>query len=224
MRFLLATLAGALLLAPAAAAPSALTPLPMPAPAANAAAVPYAELEATVSAFNRHVGTWPPSFASEAERQAVYQRWSAALQQAWALQARQGASEDTLYLLAELYRQGHNMEVSDAGSRANTAVQSCLQQYPDSVRCHFSASFFYLTIDPQFAPQGEASLLRLRALLAPRVDMTVERGFVFAYLYQGRQTEALAQLDYLLRLDPSLEWAHKLRAGLQEGPAHIKRQ
>lgn len=191
--------------------------LPMPERVAGGKAFPYEGIRMEVNELNRYVGTWPPSFSSENQREDVYKKWSAVLQKAWALEDSAKDSEKSLYILSELFRQGHNMDVEGAGFRANASIERCLKLYSESVDCHSSASYFYLTVHPKFAPKGEESLRFLRSRFAPKVDMTVERGFVFAYLYQGKNDEAIKQLEYILSLDPSADWARKILDGIRSG-------
>lgn len=199
----------------------ATTPLSIPEKSNQVSPIAYEELRAVSNGFNRFVGTWPSSFSSEAQRAELYTKWTHALQQAWVLEEKDKDSEKILFLLAELYRQGHNMDVIGAGDRANVVIERCLKSYPNSIDCHFSASYFYLSVGPKFAPKGEASLLRLRSLFAPQVNKDVERGIVFAYLYQGRNEEALKQVEYFLRLDPSAEWAKKFRDAIKNDKGRV---
>ena len=196
----------------------------MPERANGSASVPIEQVRAEVTALNMFVGSYPPRIASEAERASVYEQWLKALQHAWLIEAIEPESESTLALLSEIYRQGHNLDVKASGVRADQTISKCLAAFPASAACHFSASYFYLSVNPKFAPKGEASLIRLRELLKPEINLDVERGFVFAYLYQGRNEEALKQVDYFLTLDSKSEWAHKFREAISSGKITFKNQ
>lgn len=215
LRHRLATLA--LLLLPAFAL--AADRLPMPAPIVGIAAAPVAQVTGELSALNREIGGHPARFASEAARQAAYRKWAALAQQVWMIEAREPKAEATLFLLGELYRQGHLLEVKGAASRADAALGACLAHFPDAVPCHFAAAYFYLAAHPRYAPRAEASLLRLRELRKPEVDPEVERGLALAYLYQHRKEEALRQVNYLLTLTPEAEWLHTIHKVLVEANA-----
>ena len=175
------------------------------------------ELRQRVSDLNRFIGSWPARASSDDERRAVYKQWSAALQQAWLVEAKDPDSESTLALLADIYRQGHNLDVNDSGRLADQSINCCLADYPDSIPCNFTASYFYLSVNPKFAPKGEASLAHLRELLKPKVNLEMEKGFVFAYLYEGKKDQAKTQLEYFLTLAPDAEWAHKMLDNLVSG-------
>lgn len=184
---------------------------------------PFEQVQSRINDLNAFIGSYPPQLGSADQRDLVYKQWSEAMQAAWLIEDRATGTESTLWMLSELYRQGHNLDVMGAGARAMQTLDRCLAAYQASVACHLSASYFYLSVNPTFAPKGEASLIRLRELLKPKVDMEVERGFVFAYLYQGRTAETVKQLDYFLTLDPKAEWASKLREAVLKDRVTIKK-
>lgn len=213
--------------AAAAQAPKALPQLPMPpaVPAATPADIPDpAWLKAEHASLNEQIGSYPPKIDSVAQREFVHKRWSRAIQKAWQLESAAPRDEGTLALLAEFYRQGHNLDVAGAAQRADEVLQRCLQAYPDSRACHFSAGYFYLSVNPSLVPKGEASLLRLREMFKPRVNPEVERGLVFAHVYLGRREEALKQVDYYLTLEPGAAWAVKLREALLTGTVAVEQK
>ena len=175
------------------------------------------ELDQQVSALNKVIGSFPIRVSTDDDRQAVYRQWSAALQQAWAIERKQPRAESTYGLLADLYRQGHNLDVKRTADRADNTITLCLAAYPDSIRCNFVAAYFYLSVNPKFAPKGEAALVHLRELFKPRVNLEVEKGFVFAYLFEGRKDQARTQLTYFLTLDPQADWARKFLDNLDKG-------
>lgn len=196
--------------------------LPFPERAAVAAPPAMsAEPQREVAALNQFIGSYPPHIKSAEERASVYKRWSGVLQGAWAIESREPEAEATLALLADVYRQGHNLDVESTGGRAMRTVENCTSAYPNSIRCHFLASYIYLSANLRYAPKGEAALVRLRELFKPQVNAEVERGFIFAYLYQGKNEEAVEQIDYFLTLDPKAEWAKTLRAGVVSGKLQL---
>ncbi len=73
--------------------------------------------------------------SSDDDRPAVYRQWSTALQQAWAVEARENQAESTFWLPAELYRQGHNLDVQRTADPADRIITQCLAACPDSICC-----------------------------------------------------------------------------------------
>jgi len=163
------------------------------------------------------IGHYPPRYRTEEERQAAYTRWSGLLSEARALRAASGDTEPVLALLSNLARQGHNIDVSDAGTLADTTLTLCIEKFPESVSCHTAATLFYLQVDPALGIKAERSLLFLRAHYAPAFNEDVERGFVYFDLYQRRNAEAIKQIDnYLAHAPQGQDHAlfEKLRAQL----------
>ncbi|WP_374581304.1 hypothetical protein [Pseudoduganella sp.] len=180
------------------------------------------ELRSQVSDLNRYIGIYPPRIGSEGQREEVYGRWTEALRQAWQIENQLPLDEATLALLADLYRQGHNLDVTGADRKAIEALDKCLARYADSIRCHLAASYFYLSTNPQYAPKGEASLLRLRELMKTQANPEIERGLVFAYLYQQKMDLALKQIDHYLTLAPNDENMRKVREAVARKAIEVK--
>jgi hypothetical protein len=169
------------------------------------------QLNRQMQQLNTSIGSYPPSFESSQQQQYVQYVWATTLAQAIELSTQQNlVSTDTLALLANLYRQGHNMSIEGMASKAHQTIQSCLAQDINHVGCNFAASYFYLSVNPQAAPMGEQALLRLKAHFAPTYNAEVERGLVMAYLFQKRQADTLKQLEVLMAHDPLDTWASTL--------------
>ncbi len=194
----------------------------MPEKAKGLTAMSAQQVKGRITELNRFIGSYPPRIAAADQRDVVYKQWSEAMQAAWLIEESAPDSESTFAILSELYRQGHNLDVKGSGKRAMQTLDRCLAAFPASVACHFSAAYFYLSVNPTLAPKGEASLIRLRELRKPKVDMDVERGFVFAYLYQGRTAETIKQLDYFLTLEPKSDWARTMREAVTKERVTIK--
>lgn len=180
--------------------PEKVLPMPETSRAAPARAKPALAHE--IDALNASIGGYPPKFKSDAHRARIYGLWSDLLADARAFQAAEGWTEGNYFHLAELYRQGHNMDVAESADGAIDTIEACLATYPESKPCHFSAMYFYLSINPEFASRAEQSLFFLRAALAPKVDLNVERHFIIFYLFQQKQPEAIAQMNYYLAQFP----------------------
>lgn len=189
--------------------------LPFPDAVATTAPALDAALRESV-ALNPWLGGYPPRIRDAQERQAIYARWQEALAGARALQRKQGDTESVLLLLGRLYRQGHNLDVRRCGQEAVTLFDRALAQFPDSPALLLEASYLYLSIHPKFAPQGEAALLKLRRIRGTDRDPEIERGLIFAYLYQNRLPEAKAQIDRCLALNPKDKMLLDFREALKK--------
>ena len=151
---------------------------------------------------NRHIGSYPPHFSSEEQRQKIYKKWLDLMSDAEAYAKLKPESEDGWHLLSELYRQGHNMDVKQAGEKTIAILGKCLAKYPRSVGCHQSAAYFYLSVGPGYLPQAEHSLSTLRAIHSPKLDPEVESGYVFLHIYRGDAPAAKGQIDQYLKHFP----------------------
>lgn len=196
--------------------------LPMPNRVA-AAAVPSEEAIAKrIAGMNAYIGSYPPQIANDQHRAQVYRDWSDLVRIGWKLEDTAPQAEFTLYVLADVYRQGHNLDVEGAARKAMDALDRCFAAYPDSVSCHWTASYLYLSIHPSVAPKGEASLLRLRKLLKDQPNKEVERGLVFAYLSQQKMDEALKQMDHYLTMAPDDERMRGMRDAVANKRFQVK--
>lgn len=163
----------------------------------------FSEIEKSVGALNRFVGSYPPRFSDEAEREAIYKKWLSLVSEAEAFNSINQNSEESLYLLSELYRQGHNMDVKGSAEKALGNLESCLSFFPKSVPCNFSASYFYLSIGPNYLDKAEQSLSALKQHFSPNLNDEVEAGYVFLYLYRQNVPMAKKQIDIFIENFPA---------------------
>jgi hypothetical protein len=188
----------------------------IPADPAVRPAATFGGVEAEVTALQRPIGGYPPRLESEEERDQVYARWSRALVEARSLEPREDQRESKLYLLSELYRQGHNLDVDGAASAAFGTLEECLEAYPRSRPCNLSASYFYLSTSgiPDRLDRAERSLNVLSELAAPGLDQDAEAGFVWLALYRGNGEEANRRIDRYVDAfphSPRVETFRKIR-------------
>jgi tetratricopeptide (TPR) repeat protein len=175
-----------------------------------------ADVLAESEALNAWLGGYPPRVRDAAHRQQLYTRWRAALAGARAVQQRDGDTVPALLVLGRLYRQGHNLDVRECGEKAVELFERAVTLHPDSDPLLLESSYLYLSINPKFAPRGESALLRLRELRGTDRDLEVERGFIFAYLYQDRLEEAKRQVDRCLEFAPQDRMLQGMQAALKK--------
>ena len=196
----------------------------LPFPSASKAPDAYtsAQLDKMASSFNPKIGSYPPQFKDAKDREVTYGEWARVLVAARQLKENAGDSESMACLLATLYRQGHNMDVTQCGTLAGVTVEDALKKYPDSIPVNFQASYFYLQINPKFAIEGEKVLLRLRRLLNTDQNSEVEKGLFFAYLNEGRNEDAEKQLVHCLILSSNDPMLRQFREGFKKGNVGTK--
>jgi hypothetical protein len=151
---------------------------------------------------NPKIGGYPPDFNSEFDREGVYLLWGDLLADAVIFNRTSQDSEKSLFLLSQLYRQGHNMDVRNAAQKANASILKCLDVYPKSIPCHFEASYFYLQVSPTNTKLAKKSLVFLKKQFKKNPNENVESGFVFLHLYSGENKKAIKQIKYFIKTFP----------------------
>lgn len=173
----------------------------------NTADLPYdlsltfEELDEEVNRLNPTIGMYPPRFSSENHRQEVFVTWLELVDEAQRFHSQQ-KQEKTFYMLTELYRMGYNMQVPGSGENALQHLTDCLQMYPTSVACNFSATYFYLTAGRYYLGDAEKSLQQLRKHYLPGLNHEVESGYVFLYLFRQDSQKAKKQIEFFIDAFP----------------------
>ncbi len=162
----------------------------------------YDEIEKQIEILNSVIGRWPPKFKNEEEKIQVKLYWHNVLWDAKVYYSKNGETSQSMFLLAELYRQGHNMDMNGSGDLANDFIEDCLNKFSNSVDCNRSAIFFYLSIHPKFAPKAKKSLDFLRNHYKPKYSEEAERGHIFYYVLLQNHTSALKQIEKYLEIFP----------------------
>lgn len=134
-------------------------------------------------------------------------------------------SEDFLFLNAQLYRQGHNMDVRYAAQKSDEYIQSCISAYKNSEKCHLEATYLYLQIGPPNIKLAKKSLKVLKKMYKPKLSEEVEAGYVFVYLYSRDNKGAIKQIKKYLTEFPNAgraEMFRKILAGLESGGIQVR--
>jgi len=170
------------------------------------------ELRTIVEQLNPVIGVYPPTFTSPEEKEQVYEKWKDAFLDLQVYLNEQGDTESTLWTAAELARQGHNMDIDKAGLMAGDTIERCLEKFPKSVICHFSAIDYYASIrvTSDSISRMRRSLEFLRKKFAPKINQNVEEKFVQLYLYEGEKEAARAQVAKCLKYFPKSKNRSKL--------------
>jgi tetratricopeptide (TPR) repeat protein len=163
----------------------------------------FESLNREVANLNKYIGSYPPRFSGEDEREYIYQLWLELASDAEAYAKSLNRDEKSIYILGELYRQGHNMDVRGSAERALSSLSECLNKYPNSVACHLSASYFYLSIGQAYLDSAEKSLSFLRSHYSPKLNTEVEAGYAFLYLYRQDVPSAKSQLGKYITTFPN---------------------
>ncbi len=169
----------------------------------SAPTMTFNEIDNEIGGLNRYIGSYPPRFSSEIEREQIYKKWLVQVSEAEAYNNANSNTEKSLYLLSEIYRQGHNMDVKGSAEQALKNLDSCLSSHEKSIPCNFSASYFYLSIGAAYLDKAEKSLSILKSHYSPRLNDEVEAGYVFLYLYRQNVPMAKKQIELFIRSFPN---------------------
>jgi len=170
-----------------------------------------AQLVDGIEHMNTYIGSYPPRFTSEAHRQDIYEKWLVLISEAEAYFAANQGAENAYYVRAELYRQGHNMDVEGSAAKAFENIDACLKAYKTSVACNFSAQYFYLSIAPVRLKEAENSLSFLRGHFKPNLEPEVEAGYVYLYLFAQDYDRAAAQINAYISAFPETRRAAEFK-------------
>jgi len=151
-----------------------------------------------IGQLNSYIGSYPPKFKNETEREEVYIRWQNLLSDALAHKKSTPNELKVHYSLSELYRQGHNLDVVGAAEKAHDSIQECIGINSNYMPCHFSSSYFYLSINPDYIKYAETSLKALREYYGKNKHPEVESGYVFYYLYLKDVGASINQINNYL--------------------------
>ncbi|WP_394174412.1 hypothetical protein [Thalassotalea litorea] len=181
---------------------SSVTDVPSDVPEYYQKPLTFEELDEEVNLLNPVIGMYPPRFNSEKHREQVFVAWMELVDDAQRFHG-QRQEEKTFYMLTELYRMGYNMQVPGSGDNALQHLTECLEIYPTSVACNFSATYFYLTAGRYYLGDAEKSLQRLREHYLPALNHEVESGYVFLYLFKQDAQKAKDQIDLFVDAFPN---------------------
>ena len=155
---------------------------------------------------NNYIGMYPPRLYSENQRNIIYKKWIDLVSDAeYYLSLSQ--NEQILYLLADLYRKGHNMDVVDSSNHAIKNLQICLNKYPKSLSCHYTSVYLYLSSGPDGLYKAEESLIFLRRHFAPELNSAVELAYITLYLHKRDAKNAKIQIEKFIDIFHNHQYA-----------------
>jgi len=180
-------------------------PLPLKIEHLDSMTMTEAELSSNVDALNTYIGSYPTNIENAAQRQQVYEFWSKQVAEAEAFARLNPNTENAFSLRSELYRQGHNLDVAGSADRARENLTLCFEKFENPISCHFSASYFYLSINPEFADKAKPSLDSLRQHFGENHNSDVDRGFVFYFLMKNDLENAVKEAKGFLKNHPDYD-------------------
>jgi cytochrome c-type biogenesis protein CcmH/NrfG len=150
--------------------------------------------------FTRMIGGWPTLIKTSQELQEVTKRWNTTYHQAEALLKQHPESVDVQFILADLLRMGHNIDIQGAAQASVQLLRHIIEATPNHFQAHYCLASLYVSVGPQMAPLAEKFFLKAETLAAPNVRADIYQGLGFACLYQDKILNALEYFEKYLKL------------------------
>jgi predicted Zn-dependent protease len=144
------------------------------------------------------IGGYPPKVESQAEIQKIEKRWKNAQKLGEGLLKEEPDNIQVKLALGELFRMGHNIDIPNAVPASDKILKEVIKVDPNNFQAYYSLASMYVTLNPKFAPDAEACFLKAEHLAQPKIIPDIYQGLGFAYLYQGKTAEAIAQFEKYL--------------------------
>ncbi|MDR3555007.1 MAG: hypothetical protein P4L55_09665 [Syntrophobacteraceae bacterium] len=179
---------------------------------ASQAQVDLGQIDAALLALEPVIGDFPPNVHSSLERKSVEKSYRRLERKLDLLLVKNPKDTGLLLRRGELHCMGHNLDVPGAWKKAESDLKKVLVTEPRNERALLDLGSLYVNTNPTYAPMAEKIFLEARKVHGEKSPLeAAHRGLLFAYYYQGRMKEALAEAELLVRLQPSNTTYRKLR-------------
>ena len=174
---------------------NAAEPLPMPVFEQTPEALTLTELETEIPKLNRALGAYPAMLFNANHKKLIYKDWSNLLGAALILKpSSKIEATKKVHLLATLFVQGYNLNVTGAAAQANEAITFCLQISPESTECHLLSAMFYMSADLEQLDNVKHTLDKLQIKFGELKNADVEIALAYYYVYATDYKNALTQI------------------------------
>ncbi len=171
----------------------------------------FAQVDAQLDALRPVLRGHPPEVTSARQQRDVTRQWRKA---EVVLKDELGRAPNSPQLhrrIGELYRFGHNLELTGAGSQCVAHLERAIALKPDYVEAHLELGVFYTDAGPEWARLGEAHLKKAIAFSAPSPLPRAWRALTFSYYYQGKFAKSASASDRYLRMAPDDDDLRKVK-------------
>jgi len=193
-------------LARQAAAPTAPQVAPQGAPKSSLDAV-----DAALAKLASHIDGYPPSFSDADEKKRVEKELDDLLTNLDKLQKQFPRDAEVERRFGNAYRMAHNLDREGAWPSSESHLKSALALDPSNIQAHLTLGSLYVNTDMKYAPAAEKEFREALRLSGDTPLPGAHIGLVFAYYYQGRFREAVAEADKYLVLRPDDSMMKQLR-------------
>jgi lipopolysaccharide biosynthesis regulator YciM len=167
--------------------------------------------------FESVIGGWPTRIKSETQRQQITKRWQEAVKRANKIVVVWPDNHYLLWLVGELYRMGHNIDIPNVIHRAIEIYERMIADNPKCFEALFSLARLYLNAVPGRAVEAEQLLLRAKEIAKPELIPDITEGLFHACVYQKKTDEAIMYLESYLSQRPEDTQMAKMLEGMKHG-------
>lgn len=168
-------------------------------------------IDAALSALEPVIGSFPPDVHSDVEKKAVEKKYRKVERMLDALVVKNPRDTRLLLRRGELHSMGHNLDVPGAWKKAESDLRDVIALEPRNERALLDLGMLYVNTNPVYAPVAGKLFLEAQRVHGKAPLEAAHRGLMFAFYYQGKMKEALAEAELLVRLRPSDKVYEKLR-------------
>ena len=161
------------------------------------------EIENNIGQLNGIIGGYPPRFENPGHRLEVYRFWLEQVAEAEHFAAENKDQELAHVFRADLYRQGHNMDVSGAAERTIENLNLCFREFEMPIMCHRTAMFFYVSVGGKYVDEAEKHVTFLKNYYGDDLDHDVEQGLIWLKLFRGDMAGAKSAIPAFLENFPN---------------------
>lgn len=160
------------------------------------------EIEAALAELEPKIGVFPPNIASDEERKEVATQYIALEKKLGAAIKANPGNTDLLLWSGRLHVMGHNLDIPGAWKKAETDLLEVIHRQPHREEALVQLGSHYVNTSPDLAPRAEKLFLEAQRVHGSEPLLPAHRGLIFAYYYQGKMREALAEAETTLKLAP----------------------
>jgi tetratricopeptide (TPR) repeat protein len=169
-------------------------------------------LDNSLSALRPILDSFPPAIYSNADLTQIHSDWERMEKEFVTLISTYPRSAELELRLGELYRFGHNIDVSKAWRKSESHYNRALDLSPWLISGYIGLGMLYVNTDFNYAAKAELLFKEaIKVGYGKEIPANVYSGLFSSYYFQGRMPEAIEAADKYLELQPDDDKIRRLR-------------
>lgn len=148
------------------------------------------------------LSSWPPKISSKEELERLEVRWYDAEVELKKFVSAYPDEPAARWRIGELYRLGHNLNISGCGHKCVTELNKAILLNPVYLDAYMTLGYFYVGANIRWAPEAEKCFLKAIEISGDKPLPKAWSGLFLAYYKQGRFSEASTAADKYLSMEP----------------------